>query len=487
MLARTDDGWSRPDGKVDLLRWHRLRKASSELESELRIRDRRHVFGSLVGSEDLRSTPIHRWFTYKEGFSPTLLSAVIAEFSLSDNLRVADVFGGVGTTALAGMEHDLVSEVRSVEYSPFAHFVGATKLNWPQLDTLRLRALLEPALAYDHQQTVVIPELSTLSRPEVFSRPRLRALIAARDHLRALPGASQLEIDFFLLGLAAVIEDLSGTMKDGRALRIKRSRTRRANSLAGSLGQGSPRGPVKDALASQWSAMIADLEEVADQRGKAAQTSALHVAGDARDLGALELGSGELAFPEGWADLSLFSPPYLNCIDYSEIYKLELWLMEHVVSAESFRSTRRGTLRSHPSVRFSQTAHFPKGGSRATDLAEGLEDWLTTEARRKADGVVVRQYFEDMFKVFQEQFRLLRAGGLLVCVVANSTFSRREKGEAESGWQELWRLPVLTDVLLAHFAIEIGFSDVEVVSARDLRPKNVKGGSAREALVVARK
>jgi hypothetical protein len=58
------------------------------------------------------------------------------------------------------------------------------------------------------------------------------------------------------------------------------------------------------------------------------------------------------AFPDGWATLSCFSPPYLNCIDYTELYKIELWLMEHIASQEQFRETRLGTLRSHPSVKF---------------------------------------------------------------------------------------------------------------------------------------
>ena len=33
----------------------------------------------------------------------------------------------------------------------------------------------------------------------------------------------------------------------------------------------------------------------------------------------------------------LLLPPYLNCIDYSEVYKLELWLMGFVSDQKRFR------------------------------------------------------------------------------------------------------------------------------------------------------
>ena len=49
-----------------------------------------------------------------------------------------------------------------------------------------------------------------------------------------------------------------------------------------------------------------------------------------------------------------YSPPYLNCIDYTEVYKLELWLLELVKTQAEFRQVRLGTLRSHPSVKFAE-------------------------------------------------------------------------------------------------------------------------------------
>jgi hypothetical protein len=91
-----------------------------------------------------------------------------------------------------------------------------------------------------------------------------------------------------------------------------------------------------------------------------------------------------------------------------------------------------------------------------------------------------------MFEVWQGQYRLLADDGVAVCVVANSTFARRERGD-DATRKELWRMPLLTDVLLAHLAKLAGFAHAEIWTARDLRPRNVQRGSARESLVVAYK
>jgi hypothetical protein len=427
---------------------------------------------------------VHRWFRYKEGFSPALLSAVLDELGITEQVRVADVFGGVGTTGLSGLVEPRVREVRSVEYSPFARFAGRTKLAWPTLSPQRLGRLLPAALAYDRFRPVDVPELAAFSNRDIFSPNRIRTLLAARDHLRELDDASEDERAVLLLGLAAVIEDLAGAMKDGRALRIKRGRSRRASSLAETPPLVDARGVVKRALAGQWTAMIHDLRALAAHRAQALETPTHHLAGDARMLSSIRLDRDQVAFPDGWAGLSLFSPPYLNFIDYTELYKLELWLMEYVIDQAAFREMRLGTLRSHPSVRFPERTYFENTAHVAIELVLGLSEWVAARGTRQEVAPVIRQYFEDMLEVWREQLRIVASGASAVCVVANSTFSRRQN-DSRAGHHELWRLPVLTDVILAHLALVAGFKDVRIIEARQLRPRNVQGGRARESLVVA--
>jgi hypothetical protein len=279
-----DELWGRPSEDPARIEWHQLKKLSSQLARDVPFVRKVDTFASLVGSDGLRSHAVHRWFTYKEGFSPALLGTILNELEFRDEVRVADVFGGVATTALAGQLHGSVEEVRSVEYSPFACFVGQTKLSWPSLDPTRLKELLPKALAYDHHREVQIPELSAFSNPDIFTRARIRTLLAARDHLRELNVVDASEREFLLLGLAAVLEDLSGAMKDGRALRIRGDRSRRPSSLASAKDLTAVRGPIKSALGAQWSGMISDLRALEERREAALAVPVHHRRGDARHL-----------------------------------------------------------------------------------------------------------------------------------------------------------------------------------------------------------
>lgn len=479
-----DELWGRPSGDVPHLEWRRLQKISQTLCEEVDLVDRTIALGNKVGAADLVDAPVHRWFLYKEGYSPRLLGTVLDLLSADRGLNVIDPFGGVATTALAGLEDPRVSEVRSVEYSPLAHFVGCVKLSWPGLDRRRLLSLFGAALDYPSTGEVVVPQLAAFSNPEIFRHQRLRALLRARDHVRVLPRASSQERDFFLLGLAAVIEDLSGAMKDGRALRILRHRTRRASSLAAHTPALPAHGPVKRSLAGQWTAMLADLASMAEAAGSRRVKPAAHLSGDARALKDVHLPSGQRAFPDDWADVACFSPPYLNCIDYTEVHKLELWMLGHVTNEQEFKDVRLGTLRSHPSVRFPPRTYFQDVEDPVIDLIEGASAWISEHGARREVGPVVQQYFEDMLEAWREQHRVLKSGGAAACVVANSTFSRRET-KRDGTIEELWRLPVLTDVILAHLARIAGFAKVQLWKARDLRPRNVRAGCARESVVVA--
>jgi hypothetical protein len=122
-------------------------------------------------------------------------------------------------------------------------------------------------------------------RPDDLDVNRLclgHVLLFVREHLRELPNCDQPDRDFFLPGLAAVTEDLSGAVKDGRALRIKGKRTRRRSSLD-TEPEIEVSGTVKRALAGQWTAMLSDLDELAREGDGTEGRQALHLPGDARD------------------------------------------------------------------------------------------------------------------------------------------------------------------------------------------------------------
>ena len=462
-----------------------VREELESLAEGLACRDERSTFEDLVGANELADHPVHRWYAYKEAFSPQLPVEVVNRLGAGKSKIVADPFAGVGTTALSLQNHSKVSQVIGVEYSPFAQFVGHAKLQWPKVSADRLRTTSERLARYKTDDSPEIPGLAAFSNEEIFEPSVVNQLVSARNAIEKDSKLSKAETSLLRLGLAAIVEDVSGVSKDGRALRILRGRSRQAKALRPKQGAAIGSG-VREVLTNQWLAMAEDLEALAPRRADGKTRTDRHLKGDARSLNDVQRpGLKDPPFADGSVGLCLYSPPYLNCIDYTEVYKLELWMLGFVRNQGEFKGVRLGTLRSHPSVQFPPRSYFDRISEPVVDVVKKVSSVLDDRLPRPGLGTMAQNYFEDMLKVLLEQFRILEPGGHAVCVVANSTFSRRAKTAA--GWREKWRLPVLTDVLIARLAELAGFEHVEVWEARDLQPRNVRGGSARESLVVARK
>lgn len=456
-----------------------LREEVEELAEGLPYFDRMSSLSDLVGSGQLRDFPIHRWYYYKEAFSPQLPALLVEELGVGRTGIVVDPFAGVGTTALALSSNPNVKKVIGVEYSPFASFVGRAKLAAPNLNQKRILDHIRRLQEFPSASNVpVIPELAAFSNPEIFSTANLHALLKARDFVINDTRLAADERSFFLLGIAAVTEDLSSAMKDGRALRILRGRKRRRQGLTPVADPFEGDG-AQSAIVNQWLAMAEDLDS-----GSEIFHESLHVQGDARSLSRVIDPNGQRIIPDASVGLHLYSPPYLNFIDYTEVYKLELWLLQMVSGQKSFRALREGTLRSHPSITFPSRS-APSSSAPVFAVIEHITKFLADQLARPETGPVHGFYFEDMYESLKEQYRTLINGGRIACIVANSVFSRRSVQDGKR--IELWRLPVMTDIFLARLAEAAGFEDIQIWGARNLQAKNVSAGFARESIVIARK
>jgi hypothetical protein len=447
-----------------------------ELARGLPLTDGTTVFGGLVHSAENERLPVHRWYQYKEAFSPRLPLEVLARYGAGRSGVVVDSFAGVATTQLALASDPRVTAAIGVEYSPFAHFVGRTKLAAIREDPRRLAAVVGLANGYAVEPDLTRPSLSSLSDERIYAPRDLDALLSAKGHIAALD-VSDVERGFLLLGLIGAADDVSGVIKDGRALRIAGNGHRKRPGIASRAQVDGGPDRVRSALATRWRAMVEDVEDV-DRAATGPRTE--HRRGDARELA--EVPAIE---PEA-VGLFVSSPPYLNTIDYTEVYKLELWLLGFVDSADAFRTLRLGTLRSHPSVEFPDRPYLaPLNGTPIGDCIVGISSFLEGAHARASIGRVARHYFADLFEVLRQQYRALEPGGHAVLVVGNSMFSSRQRGA--TGAIETWRLPILTDVIAARLAEAAGFVSPEVIVARALRARNVTAGASRESLVVLRK
>ena len=418
---------------------------------------------SLVTFDSSKAAPVHRWYTFKEGYSNKLLSTLEREEIIPAKFaaRLLDPFCGVATTLLSCQlpgENGHVRTAVGIERNPAIYSVAKSKLSWHKYREAALNRLLGRLRLpkRGRRPTLLIPPLSTLTATRkngkrAFEPGILEDLIFYREWIRENCG-SEVEFDFFILAWTAVIEQASNTRKDGRALRLL---------------DVSETPNVKQLLIAQCELMLEDLSLL--KTTERPDSTAEIMLGDGRSL----------PFRDGSFTALCYSPPYLNNIDYSEVYKLELWLREDIVNLDQFHSLRATTLRSHPSIKFQSTSIC--NGLRAQAWIRRLKDALIAalpaDNYRKMRESLFSGYIDDMLIALKEQARIAVPGAPIVCVVGNSLHGGKDNPS----------VPVCTDLLISAAARAVGLGIDHLQIARQLPRRDNKNGWLRETIVVMRK
>jgi hypothetical protein len=398
--------------------------------------------------------PVHRWFRFKEGFSADLLRTVLESLSFSGkkNLRVLDPFCGVGTTLVCSQELCKTTNITAIgiERNPLIRFVAQTKVSWPEMDPDIIVELGHKFLT-NCASKVQFPRLSSLTTGRCMSRHIVRRLLAIRDSIRR--DGSSSNHDALILGVAASVEQLSKVRKDGRALRLVTKN----------------RQIVNDVLQTKWEEIASDVRFFKETVPNAPIPPV--ILGDGRAVANHGIEASSI-------DLTLTSPPYPNNIDYSEVYKLELWLLGFVNDHEEFLQLRKSTFRSHPTIWLPQLPD-----DFAALITKGvLKDVLGPILRRTKASCeryrhrVILGYTLDLWMALREQFRCLRKNGAAVFVVGNSLHGGKH-------------LPYLipTDLLVSILGRAVGFQVDRVAIARSFRRRLSGNHFLRESVVVLRK
>jgi DNA modification methylase len=449
-----------------------IRRLSVAIDVQLPLQDRRRSFDATVSFEDACDHPVHRWYFYKEGFSPRLLRLMLQEIEIPAGGILLDPFAGVGTTVLSAIALPTrpFEAAVGVEHNPFAAFVGRTKVTGRGVPAQIIQQLGDAVLDHLPVKLPPIPPSTTIRNSDIYPRHRLdelRRLSAAIDEL-----SHGIRRDLLRLALASILEPASNARKDGRALRIVPS---------------DERVSVRDLFKRAVRDIAADLRGITMTPLGSSRLPASIYRGDARAL-PKQIGDKSVS-------LALFSPPYLNAIDYSEVYKVEEYFLGFVKDKDALYRVRQGTLRSHPSIR----TFDRDGGLEALpaenlvrQLTDRIAEFLEAEEDRSFQAQyawMIPGYFGDMHAVLKELERVLMPGGVAICVVANSMLADSLKvrvGEKEYR-RDLWRIPVATDAIIAALGREAGLETIGGIWARSLRPRNAKAGRSRETLVIMQK
>ena len=156
----------------------------------------------------------------------------------------------------------------------------------------------------------------------------------------------------------------------------------------------------------------------------------------------------------------VFSPPYPNSFDYTDIYNVELWVLNYIGSSADNHLLRNQTLRSHVQIRRSYEG--PMGKSPVLDRT--LEALADRRAALWAADIpeMVGAYFRDLERVLEQCQRLLVSTGKVMMVVGDSRYAN---------------VRIEVAVILAELARHMGFGKVTTREVRQMRASAQQGGS----------
>jgi site-specific DNA-methyltransferase (adenine-specific) len=376
--------------------------------------------------------PIHRWFRYREGFSPGLIPA------LGLGRRILDPFCGSGSIMVGAAQQGRSST--GIDVNPLAAFVARTKLS-PRGDReVRAVARFAEGLPERLATTEPWPVPGLRIAGKVFEPEVLETLLRLRTLVEGRTGPVR---DLLLLAWLAILQPVGSYFKEGNGIKYRNRKRLRTGYAARPDGEWQRARFGPDQAAFVTTAYAAKLDEiVADAPAWQAGTW-----GDQRVL----LGSAvteAVRLAPGSFDSVVFSPPYANRFDYFESMKVELWFGGFVDSYEALGALRKRSLRSHLGAALD---HRESALPEVEELV-GLLDPGSYAVRMRVPALV-RGYFEDMGAVLRACRAALAPGGECHVVVGNSAYAR---------------VIIPADALIARLGLAAGFERASVVPVRHL-------------------
>lgn len=382
---------------------------------------------------DTTSLPRHRWYYYKEGFSPSLVKKAIEMLSLKENDLILDPFNGSGTVTLTCSENNVPSI--GLEVNPFTAFIAKTKVktaNAKQFDNAA-----EYILEKVHKPKVSpLQEFSTFTEFSgknkwLFNSEVLNSYYAGFSNLDNIKNKNIQAL--IKLALIRAIMENSNVRRDGKCLRYRnnwKDLNYNNNTYIGSLEK-----------------RLCIIREDLDNDVKLNIPKI--ICGDSRKILSKSL--------KEKFSLCITSPPYLNTFDYTDIYRPELFLGGFVNSMEELYKLRLNTIRSHIQAKWEKPIINDFGTMYATAISEILK--RQDQLMHNNIPIMIQAYFEDMTNILRMLRNNAKNNAELWLVVSTSAYAGIE-------------IPV--DMIIGEIGNKIGWALKEIGVLRHIRKRKTK-------------
>jgi hypothetical protein len=350
-------------------------------------------FGSNAGAPSLA---FQRWHHFKEAFPPELIRRAFAGNPAAKSFL--DPFGGSGTTALAAQFLGIPST--TVEVNPYLADLIRAKTSFYNSDhlaslsaTLKKRAarMREPALQPgDLPQTFIEPGHG---ERWLFNADVAHRVAILRAAIETIPEPHPRRLFSVLLG--GILVDVSNATISGKGRRYRRN--------------WNIRKPQPDAVDRLFFHRVRTAITDIHRYRSRPQVPARIIHGDARNA---HLG--------GPSDIAVFSPPYPNSFDYTDVYNIELWMLGYLQSSSDNQALRHSTLSSHVQL-YREFADPPASPL----LRRTLDGLLEVRSRLWSPWIpqMIGAYFGDLALVLRRVSRAMSPDSEMWIVIGDSRYA----------------------------------------------------------------
>lgn len=380
------------------------------------------------------------WRHFKEAFAPELIGEAVDQTQKALGRRLTaciDPFGGSGTTALACQF--LGISALTIEVNPYLADLIEAKLAIYDIDTL-----IDDFQNVVSEQNHDIDDAPFPGAANTFVEPgsggRYLFSLAVAKRLATLQARiTQIKSDvnrrLLLVLLGSIALPVSNVVVSGKGRRYRRGWTERTFDPE----------QVNQFFVDAVVRAIYEIKRYSNRK----RPNYCVINGDAR----------ELTPRSGNFDIAIFSPPYPNSFDYTDVYNIELWVCGYLRTPAENKELRLRTLRSHV-----QIARSFEASDLGSDTLAGVMadlDSVRTRLWNRHIPSMVGAYFADMCEILDRLCGSLVSGGRVYMVVGDSRYA---------GVQ----IPVAT--VLAELAHARGFKITDERPFRSMRASPQQGG-----------
>lgn len=403
-----------------------------------------------------KKLPIHRWYSFTQGYSASLVTQLLQELNVTPSHTVLDPFVGSGTTSVVCKQTGVASV--GYEISPLMAWIAQAKTrNWDI-------SSLQSALVSIGEQQLVAKQAESLPFERFLAKAFSSEILGQLVSISTLARSSIFNTDqrlFIQLGLVSIMEEVSQIRKHGSHYRyMNSSENIGLQKLNIQLVEADAE--IRPILLSRLTQI---LEDIIDGQNR-------QYGGRCEIIREDFLAAPSTRTDKPEFDFVITSPPYLNRNNYLSQQKAEMALLGLVSDERAYKNLVLQTLRSHVESRLGASPE-----TQFQEVAAILNNIELTPGNNVKIPHMIAGYFEDMDKVMRRLLAVLKPGARCAFVVGNSRWGG---------------VVVPVDHLLLHIAERHGFIPEKVLVTR------LKGNSpqqmrkyglipVRESIVIFRK